>query len=282
MTDVLTDIASAAVPAEISSTLTNTDTPSTPVSTEVSSAPADNYIPIPRNPEHMTDTYLPPKREGTKKNTFNWKKYTPAGKREASEKNEESNGENDPSNWRKRFKYDNSSGATIRVDEDSFEDFQDVKNEKLSTDQKEDMAYQTFKSVPRIFVGSRTHKQISQLISELKSKTRYNPRTTVLGSREQLCIHPKISKLANKTDACIKLLDKSGCSFKNKTNSIVNHPAIKVINKVWDIEDIVKVGKKVKGCPYYASRKIYEGAEIVFCPYNYIIDPRKEIINVTY
>ncbi|KAI9271154.1 helicase C-terminal domain-containing protein [Helicostylum pulchrum] len=281
MTDVCpvgsANVASA-VPAEISSTLMNIDTPSTPVntpstpiSTEVSSAPIDNYIPIPRNPEHMPDTYLPPKREGTGKKSFNWKKYLPAGQREASEKNLDG-GENDPSNWRKKFKYDNS-GATIKIDEDSFEDFQAVKNEKPSMDQKDDMAYKTFKSVPRIFVGSRTHKQISQLISELKSKTRYNPRTTVLGSREQLCIHPKISKMANKTDGCMKLLDKSGCSFKNKTHSIVNHPTIKVINKVWDIEDIVKVGKKVKGCPYYASRKIYEGAEIVFCPYNYIIDP---------
>lgn len=44
-------------------------------------------------------------------------------------------------------------------------------------------------------------------------------------------------------------------------------------NRIWDIEDIVKVGKKTRGCPYYASRKIYEGAEVIFCPYNYIIDP---------
>lgn len=195
----------------------------------------------------------------------NWKKPLSPPKRE--------NDENHPSNWRKKFKYDDSN--VIKVDEDSFEDFQtSVKSEKQAADEKSEQ--EKFKTVPRIFVGSRTHKQISQLISELKSKTRYNPRTTVLGSREQLCIHPKVSRMPNKTEGCIKLLDKSGCSFKNKTNSVINHPALKGTNTVWDIEDIVKVGKRVRGCPYYASRKIYEFAEIVFCPYNYIIDPGKK------
>lgn len=36
---------------------------------------------------------------------------------------------------------------------------------------------------------------------------------------------------------------------------------------------MVQMGKKVRGCPYYAARKLYEGAEVIFCPYNYIIDP---------
>lgn len=36
---------------------------------------------------------------------------------------------------------------------------------------------------------------------------------------------------------------------------------------------MVQLGKKVRGCPYYAARKLYEGAEVIFCPYNYIIDP---------
>lgn len=36
---------------------------------------------------------------------------------------------------------------------------------------------------------------------------------------------------------------------------------------------MVHLGKKVRGCPYYAARKLYEGAEVIFCPYNYIIDP---------
>ncbi|SAM08074.1 hypothetical protein [Absidia glauca] len=76
--------------------------------------------------------------------------------------------------------------------------------------------------LPRIYVGSRTsvhgsiekeavltppppalfyrHKQVSQLINELKGRTPYRPKMTVLGSREHYCIHPKVSESNNKTE----------------------------------------------------------------------------------
>ncbi|KAI8645691.1 hypothetical protein BD408DRAFT_338253 [Parasitella parasitica] len=135
------------------------------------------------------------------------------------------------------------------------------------------MKYQTYKAVPRIFVGSRTHKQIAQLVEELKSNTRYNPRTTILGSRDHLCIHPKVSKSNNKTDDCTALLDENKCSFSHRTKKILNHPLLQTTNRIWDIEDMIQLGKEVRGCSYYAARKLYEGAEVIFCPYNYIIDP---------
>lgn len=71
-------------------------------------------------------------------------------------------------------------------------------------------------------------------------------------------------------------MDKSACSYSQKTHAVITHPSLKNKNRVWDIEDMVKLGKKVKGCPYYASRKLYEQAEVIFCPYNYILDPGKE------
>lgn len=74
--------------------------------------------------------------------------------------------ENDPSNWRKKFKCSNS---VITIDEDSFEDFQtsgmdsktkvkdeNVPPQKSDMEQVNSLKYQTFQKVPRIFVGSRT------------------------------------------------------------------------------------------------------------------------------
>ena len=40
-----------------------------------------------------------------------------------------------------------------------------------------------------------------------------------------------------------------------------------------DIEDLVNYGNRVKACPFYMSRDIFATAELVFCPYNYIVDP---------
>ena len=40
-----------------------------------------------------------------------------------------------------------------------------------------------------------------------------------------------------------------------------------------DVEDLVSLGRQVKGCPYFASRVMASTAELVFCPYNYILEP---------
>ncbi|CEP10455.1 hypothetical protein [Parasitella parasitica] len=162
-------------------------------------------------------------------------------------------------------------GELVETDEEKSEELSTP--ELASMDEVKKMKYETYKAVPRIFVGSRTHKQIAQLVEELKSNTRYRPRTTVLGSREHLCIHPKVSKSNNKTDDCTNLLDDNKCSFAHRTKKILNHPSLQTTNRIWDIEDMVQLGKNVRGCPYYAARKLYEGAEVIFCPYNYIIDP---------
>ena len=40
-----------------------------------------------------------------------------------------------------------------------------------------------------------------------------------------------------------------------------------------DIEDLVTYGKKRRTCPYFLSRELMETADVILCPYNYLIDP---------
>ena len=41
-----------------------------------------------------------------------------------------------------------------------------------------------------------------------------------------------------------------------------------------DIESLRKNGEKRKLCPYYVSREMAANADLIFLPYNYLVDPR--------
>ena len=86
----------------------------------------------------------------------------------------------------------------------------------------------------------------------------------------------------NKNDECKELVKHSECIYYDRSRQLKGS---KQLDGLWDIEDLVGLGKKVKGCPYYSVRlMVDEGesllilVEIIFCPYNYIIDPSKAIL----
>ncbi|XP_065192679.1 uncharacterized protein LOC135823764 isoform X2 [Sycon ciliatum] len=199
--------------------------------------------------------------------------------------------------------------------------------------------------VPTIFYGTRTHKQVAQIIGELRKTVFNNVRMTILASREHYCVHPVVSKSANKSELCrehvkrtkkkkeyfsgdssddslgelepssgfgrkrprrlfrtkhkkSKRLDtgegrsksvgneqentsepqKDGdCRFYrniHKINSFENI-ALLGLDHAWDIEELVTLAKqkKTRACPYFGARELAKGAQIIFCPYNYLIDP---------
>ncbi len=43
---------------------------------------------------------------------------------------------------------------------------------------------------------------------------------------------------------------------------------------VFYCQPCVKVGRKLKACPYYATRELKNTAQLIICPYNYLVDPR--------
>ncbi|XP_014237935.1 Fanconi anemia group J protein homolog isoform X2 [Trichogramma pretiosum] len=134
--------------------------------------------------------------------------------------------------------------------------------------------------VPKIYYGSRTHKQIEQVIREFKKTCYHDKRMTILSSREHTCIHHKVEGLS-KTALCNELRDplknKKGCPFYNEGNkgALSSHDRLAAVGleTPWDIEDIVAVGKQANACPYFGARNLMGDASIIFCPYNYLIDP---------
>jgi regulator of telomere elongation helicase 1 len=58
---------------------------------------------------------------------------------------------------------------------------------------------------PRVIYASRTHSQLNQAMLELR-KTSYNHiKVGLLGSRDQLCIHPQVSKEPDATAKVCKV-----------------------------------------------------------------------------
>ncbi|XP_064119923.1 Fanconi anemia group J protein-like isoform X2 [Macrobrachium nipponense] len=115
-------------------------------------------------------------------------------------------------------------------------------------------------------------------MKELRRTAYKHVRTTVLSSREHTCIHPTVSKMPNKNEGCQQLIDPRegpGCRFNHGVNKIKTHDRLSGygIRDAWDIEDLVVLGKKIGACPYFSARSLRETADIVFCPYNYLIDP---------
>ncbi|KAG4429212.1 hypothetical protein IFR05_015304 [Cadophora sp. M221] len=143
----------------------------------------------------------------------------------------------------------------------------------------------------KIFYCSRTHSQLTQFINELrrvhfpssiKDETTNSTDTEdlkhlTLGSRKNLCINPKVNKLASLTainERCSELQQTSTpkehkCAFlPNKENqTLVNTFRDHSLATIRDIEDMGELGKTIGICPYYASRAAIKPAEIVTLPY---------------
>ncbi|XP_052802476.1 Fanconi anemia group J protein homolog isoform X2 [Mya arenaria] len=131
--------------------------------------------------------------------------------------------------------------------------------------------------VPKIYFGTRTHKQIAQITRELRKTAYHTVRMAILASREHTCIHPDLSAKRNKSEGCREKLDHNGpgCKFNDKAKRVFlcQSQLQSEIPTAWDLEDLIGACGKKKACPYFVTRNIIEQADIIFCPYNYLIDP---------
>ncbi|XP_056668769.1 regulator of telomere elongation helicase 1 isoform X2 [Monodelphis domestica] len=133
-------------------------------------------------------------------------------------------------------------------------------------------AYYT--DIPKIIYASRTHSQLTQVISELRN-TSYRPKVCVLGSREQLCINPEVRKIESnhiQIHVCRKKVSTRSCHFYNNVEEKSTEKEL--VTSILDIEDLVKSGNKHRVCPYYLSRTLKQQADIIFMPYNYLLDSK--------
>lgn len=123
--------------------------------------------------------------------------------------------------------------------------------------------------LPRIFYATRTHNQVAQVIEELR-KTVYRPTMAVLASRREYCIRKDVQPLSNRNEVCKGLVKKRECDYFQNAPDLAAEPELD--GEAWDIEELNQLGVKHHGCPYYASGELYKNAQIIFCPYSYLLD----------
>uniref|UniRef100_A0A8W7P0B9 Regulator of telomere elongation helicase 1 homolog n=1 Tax=Anopheles coluzzii TaxID=1518534 RepID=A0A8W7P0B9_ANOCL len=138
-----------------------------------------------------------------------------------------------------------------------------AKHAALDPEQALALQQQKANAKMKIIYASRTHSQLSQAMQELKNTSYLFVRSIILGSRDQLCIHPDISKQENnaiKTVLCRESVKARNCSFYNRVETVKDRPDVATV-PVMDIEDLVTVGRKLKACPYYLSKELVEQAD---------------------
>ncbi|KAM6932875.1 Fanconi anemia group J protein [Xenentodon cancila] len=135
------------------------------------------------------------------------------------------------------------------------------------------------KKIPKIFFGTRTHKQVTQIAHELKRTVYSSVHMTILSSRDHTCVNPEVVPHPNRNERCKDLLeakDGRSCRYYHGVQRMHDQHVLQRVHglhEAWDIEDLVALGKRIRACSYYAARELMQGASIVFCPYNYLLDP---------
>ncbi|TNN01432.1 hypothetical protein fugu_010814 [Takifugu bimaculatus] len=133
--------------------------------------------------------------------------------------------------------------------------------------------------VPKIFFGTRTHKQITQVAHELRRTIYSKVPMTILSSRDHTCVNPEVAPHSKRNELCKERLeakDGRSCRYYHGVQKMGEQYLLQQVHGVseaWDIEDLVSLGKRLRSCSYFAARELMAEAVIIFCPYNYLLDP---------
>ncbi|KAI0216253.1 ATP-dependent DNA helicase chl1 [Massospora cicadina] len=156
------------------------------------------------------------------------------------------------------------------------------REDELAASAKES-AFDEEPDLPKVYYASRTHSQLAQLIQEF---TRIPPEARMgcvtLGSRANLCLNQALvhackgdNELLN--ERCGEL-QKPGTKAEKRCPYYL--PSERPLQAAFrdqallgaaDVEDLVKLGRRVGTCAYYGARKAVRPARLVAVPYNLLL-----------
>eukprot|EP00762_Andalucia_godoyi_P000693 ANDGO_05402.mRNA.1 Regulator of telomere elongation helicase 1 homolog len=76
------------------------------------------------------------------------------------------------------------------------------------------------------------------------------------------------------SSSAFKDLESSGTAAKEESKAAdFMDMSVPTDAGIFDLEEIVSIGRSERACPYFASRELVDDSDIVFCPYNYLVEP---------
>lgn len=147
-----------------------------------------------------------------------------------------------------------------------------------------------------IYIVTKTHSQIQQIVREIRRCSAADVSVTVLASRSRLCLNEAVLSSPNVNHACHELnssyrksvetgVHRSSCayhghSFDDKLQQLSltfnEDQTVSEANRlpaIADIEDLKEFGRSHVVCPYYFTKCTFKSADVVLCPYSFIVVP---------
>lgn len=125
--------------------------------------------------------------------------------------------------------------------------------------------------VGKIIYASRTHSQLRQVVRQFNSTVYKNLfKPTVIGSRDHMCINSLVKKettISHKNMRCHLLVKGKQCKYHHVFRNMSS-----LIHSINVMEELAKPEASKTCCPYYLSREAIPISDIIFMPYNYLID----------
>ena len=143
--------------------------------------------------------------------------------------------------------------------------------------------------IPRVIVASRTHSQLSQLVTEFKEFPHDGEAGPVLvlplAARKHTCLNTSVQQKAQgDSDRLNELCTSLGADCPYREDAKVDALAAAMANcatqaggstrRTWALKDIEELGEVSSACPYYASRRSVGRASVILVPYNFLLDAR--------